>query len=89
METINKTASELITDIDRHFAEICRERGISVEKSEQAESQLKENSNMSVFVLFFFIFVLFQSWGAMRGAGPGAAGGRGRKIASSISTKIC
>lgn len=47
LETINKTASELITDIDRHFAEICRERGISVEKSEQAESQLKENSNMS------------------------------------------
>lgn len=47
LETINKTASELITDIDRHFAEICRERGISVEKSEQAESKLKENSNMS------------------------------------------
>lgn len=47
LETINKTASELITDIDRHFAEICKERGISVEKSRQAESQLKENSNMS------------------------------------------
>lgn len=28
LETINKTASELITDIDRHFAEICKERGI-------------------------------------------------------------
>lgn len=47
LETINKTASELITDIDWHFAEICKERGISVEKSEQSESQLKENSNMS------------------------------------------
>lgn len=47
LETINKTASELITDIDRHFAEICKDRGISVEKSRQAESQLKENSNMS------------------------------------------
>lgn len=47
LETINKTASELITDIDRNFAEICTERGISVEKSEQSESQLKENSNMS------------------------------------------
>ena len=35
LETINKTASELITDIDRNFAEICKERGISVEKSEQ------------------------------------------------------
>ena len=28
LETINKTASGLITDIDKHFAEICRERGI-------------------------------------------------------------
>lgn len=31
LETINKTASELITDIDRHFAEICKERGIDRE----------------------------------------------------------
>ncbi|MGM9650580.1 MAG: LPD16 domain-containing protein, partial [Faecousia sp.] len=31
LETINKTASALITDIDRHFAEICKERGISRE----------------------------------------------------------
>ena len=30
LETINKTASGLITDIDRHFAEICRERGIDL-----------------------------------------------------------
>ena len=28
LETINKTASELITDIDQYFAEICKERGI-------------------------------------------------------------
>lgn len=28
LETINKTASELITDVDRNFAEICKERGI-------------------------------------------------------------
>ena len=32
LETINKTASELITDIDRHFAEICKERGINREE---------------------------------------------------------
>ena len=31
LETINKTASALITDIDRHFSEICKERGISRE----------------------------------------------------------
>lgn len=28
LETINKTASELIDDIDRHYADICKERGI-------------------------------------------------------------
>lgn len=28
LETINKTASGLITDIDRHFREICKERGM-------------------------------------------------------------
>ena len=32
LETINKTASELITDIDRHFADICKERGINHEE---------------------------------------------------------
>ena len=37
LETINKTASELITDIDRHFAEICKERGIDRENSAAAE----------------------------------------------------
>ena len=30
LETINRTASELITDIDRHFAEICKERGVDL-----------------------------------------------------------
>ena len=37
LETINKTASELITDIDRHFAEICKERGIDREDLSAAE----------------------------------------------------
>lgn len=37
LETINKTASELITDIDRHFAEICKERGIDREDLAAAE----------------------------------------------------
>ena len=32
LETINRTSSELITDIDRNFAEICKERGITQEK---------------------------------------------------------
>ena len=38
LETINKTASELITDIDRHFAEICKERGISRENLSAAQA---------------------------------------------------
>ena len=37
LETINKTASELITDIDRHFVEICKERGIDRENLAAAE----------------------------------------------------
>ena len=37
LETINKTASELITDIDWHFAEICKERGIDRENLAAAE----------------------------------------------------
>ena len=37
LETINKTASELITDIDRHFVEICKERGIDREDLAAAE----------------------------------------------------
>ena len=32
LETINRTSSELITDIDRNYAEICKERGITQEK---------------------------------------------------------
>jgi antirestriction protein ArdC len=40
LETINKTASELITGIDRHYAEICKERGIdSKAPAEQAEPE--------------------------------------------------
>lgn len=37
LETINKTSSELITDIDRNFAEICKERGIT-QKTEEIEA---------------------------------------------------
>ena len=38
LETISKTANALITSIDRHFAEICKERGIELtaEQPEQA-----------------------------------------------------
>ena len=34
LDTINKTANRLITEIDRHFAEVCKERGIELETQE-------------------------------------------------------
>ena len=43
LETINQTASELITDIDRHFAEICKERGIDP-KAQAALSETPEQN---------------------------------------------
>ena len=38
LETINKTASELIDDIDRHYADICKEQGLSQEAEEIKEA---------------------------------------------------
>lgn len=37
LETINQTASALIADIDRHFQEICKERGIDLEEKTEPE----------------------------------------------------
>lgn len=39
---INKTASELITSIEQHFHEICKERGISIEPTEQTQEAAPE-----------------------------------------------
>ena len=39
LETINKTSSALITDIDRHLAEICKERGITLGEPEQTPGE--------------------------------------------------
>ena len=38
LETINKTSSELITGIEKHYREICKERGIQTETREQETS---------------------------------------------------
>lgn len=38
LETINKTSSELITGIEKHYREICKERGIRTETQEQDTS---------------------------------------------------
>ncbi len=42
LETINKTASGLISDIDRHFAAICKERGIDLSPRQEAEQATPE-----------------------------------------------
>ena len=39
LEVINKTASELITDIDRHYKEICKERGIDPTARQEPEQK--------------------------------------------------
>lgn len=37
LETINKTANRLITDIEKHFREICKERGIDLTVTEKPD----------------------------------------------------
>ena len=37
LETINRTSSELISSIEQHFKEICKERGIDLSAQQQAE----------------------------------------------------
>lgn len=39
LQTISRAANELITDIDRHFAEICKERGITKELPDEPKKQ--------------------------------------------------
>ena len=44
LETINKTSSELITGIEKHYREICKERGIQTETQEQDTTSSPEVS---------------------------------------------
>ena len=44
LETINKTASGLITEIDRHFKEICKERGIDLAAQPEQTVEAPEHS---------------------------------------------
>lgn len=44
LETINKTASELISDIDRNFAEICKERGVDLSNEQSGTPVIYSNS---------------------------------------------
>ncbi|MDO5545865.1 MAG: YodL domain-containing protein [Eubacteriales bacterium] len=44
LETINKTANSLITDIDHHFKEICKERGIDLTAQQEPEVTAPEQT---------------------------------------------
>lgn len=46
LETINKTCSGLISDIDRHYAEICKERGIALDAEPVKEITVEEPEPM-------------------------------------------
>ena len=39
LETISKTSGELISDIDRHYKEICKERGIDLTAEQERVSE--------------------------------------------------
>lgn len=47
LETISKTSGELISDIDRHYKEICKERGIDLtaEQERVSESEKQKEKN--------------------------------------------
>lgn len=49
LETINKTSCELISDIDRHYKEICKERGIDLTAKEEMEIQ-KESETFRYYI---------------------------------------
>lgn len=57
LETINKTASRLINDVDRHFAEICKERGIDLtaagQDMEKSPSAAELAAEMDEFMFHF------------------------------------
>ena len=46
LDTIRKTSSELISGVDQHFKEICKERGISLEPEKPAQEQDTEKLYM-------------------------------------------
>lgn len=48
LETINKTASELISDIDRNYAQITKERGLDKVQEEPEQAELVPDKTVSI-----------------------------------------
>ena len=44
LDTIRKTSSELISGVEQHFKEICKERGISLEPAQLAQEQPEQET---------------------------------------------
>lgn len=51
LETINQTASSLITAIDQHFAEVCKERGIEQKQEPEMSEANSELGDAEVLLL--------------------------------------
>lgn len=65
LETINKTSSELITSIERHFQEICKERGIDLNAQEAAapSAMPKAPTPITAFAKDFAEYIVDRSKG--------------------------
>ena len=48
LETINKTSCELISNIDRHYKEICKERGIDLHPKEETKTTETETAEPGI-----------------------------------------
>ena len=57
LETIGKTANQLINDIDRHFKEICKERSIDLTQPEQAAPELEQPDTPERFAADLYDFM--------------------------------
>ena len=51
LEAINKTAGELIADVDRHYKEICKERGIDLTAQQQEQSVPRQEAAPETSIL--------------------------------------
>ena len=58
LETINKTASELITDMEHHIGEICKERGIDL--TPEVEGLLSDQDLESLYLVNDSIYLHVQ-----------------------------
>lgn len=81
LEIINKTAGGLIKDIDLHFKEVCKERGIDLSGSEQLEKDPIMELAVEIDQLFYD-YDTYGYWDSVESREQGAA-----EIVQSITEK--